>query len=86
MFKTHYNGINVKIKKLEDFYITLIENLRQTVAEANRCVIPSADKPSIAIGIAEHIVGQNDDVETIIHRADAEMYSDKATLKRSRLR
>lgn len=63
----------------------LFYRLRQTVAPANLALVPSVEEPSVAIGLAVHEPGRDDDLEAVIRKADADMYSDKAAIKRARL-
>ncbi len=63
----------------------LSDRLRQVVVDANLALIPNVDTPSIAIGFAIHTKGENDDIDLLFRKADAEMYTDKATIKQARL-
>ncbi len=64
----------------------LCRRLQQTVAEANMTLVPDVDKPSIAIGMATHIAGNDDSMDALVRKADAEMYANKAAIKKTQLR
>lgn len=62
----------------------LFDTFRKSVFDANMSITPSVDKPSIAIGVAIHTAGK-DDIETLQRKADAEMYTNKLSIKQARL-
>lgn len=64
----------------------LCEELKEAVNEGNRLLVPNVDKPSIAIGISVHTKGAADDMDSLLRKADTEMYTNKAFIKQERLK
>ncbi len=64
----------------------LFEQLKEAVSEGNNSLIPNVDMPSIAVGMASHNKGTPEDMEMILHKADTQMYTNKALIKQARLK
>lgn len=68
-----------------DHWDALYAKLREALVEANNTLALRVNRPSIAIGVSVHIAGNDDDIEDLLHKADAEMYLNKASIKQAKL-
>lgn len=71
--------------ELFDRWEELFDKIKLLAHKANNRLTPNVNEPSIAIGVAVHIVGTDDTINAIMRKADSEMYANKASIKKSRL-
>ncbi len=71
--------------KLFERWEELFDRLKYAVAEANMLFTPQVDKPSISVGMSIHLAGNDDTIDELLRKADAEMYTNKVAIKQARL-
>lgn len=55
------------------------------LTEDNLALVSNVDKLCVALGMAAHMVGEDDGMDSLLRKADADMYNHKAAIKQVRL-